>query len=533
MKIRVVILCSAVIGMACFLLFSGPPVASQNYPVMEASRDLHHDVSPPLREMRVPLQAIEHRTIPLRHPFPVKPISSQPDPALQTSPISATTTITSGLNFDGVGMGFTGPQGSSTDCCAPPDTNASVGATQVVEWVNLSFAIFNKSTGSVVEGPIAGHAIWSGFGGQCEAHDDGDPIIQYDKAAGRWIFAQPVYESPYTYCLAVSTTSDATGTYNRYEFAMPNFPDYPKLGVWPDGYYASFNMFSGNSFVGARACAFDRSSMLTGASATQICFQQSSSVASLLPSDLDGSTAPASGEPNFFLNFGKNVLNLFKFHADFATPSSSTFSGPTVLGVAPFSEACGGGSCVPQASSKQQLDSLGDRLMYRLAYRNFSTHGYDSLVVNQSVELAATRKPGSGHTGVRWYEIRNPNGSATVYQQGTWAPDSNFRWMGSIAEDKVGDMAVGYSVSSASMHPAIRFAVRTPTDALGTLEPEHTIINGSGSQLPNLNRWGDYSSTAIDPSDDCTFWYASEYLKANGTFNWSTRLASFKLSSCK
>ena len=527
MKIRMVILSSAVIGLACFLLFSGVPVASQSYPVPEVSRDLHHDVSPPLREIRVPLQAIEHRTIPLRHPFPVKSISNQPDPVLQTVQIAPLASITSGLNFGGVGVGF----GNFSDCCAPPDTNASVGVTQVVEWVNLSFAVFDKSTGSVVEGPIAGNAIWSGFGGQCEAHNDGDPIIQYDKAAGRWIFAQPVFETPYTYCLAVSTTSDATGTYNRYEFAMPNFPDYPKLGVWPDGYYSSFNMFSGNSFAGARACAFDRSSMLTGASATQICFQESSSVASLLPSDLDGSIAPASGEPDFFLNFGTNVLNLFKFHADFATPSNSTFTGPTVLSVASFSQACGGGACVPQASTRQQLDSLGDRLMYRLAYRNFST--YDSLVVNHSVQVGSGGHHGSNQTGVRWYEIRNPNASATIYQQGTWAPDLNFRWMGSIAEDKLGNMAVGYSVSSGSIHPAIRFAVRAPADPLGTLEPEQTIINGTGSQLRNLNRWGDYSSMAIDPSDDCTFWYASEYLQTNGTFNWSTRLASFKISGCK
>jgi len=152
----------------------------------------------------------------------------------------------------------------------------------------------------LVHGPVAGNTLWSGFGGQCQAHNDGDPIAQYNKAAGRWVLAQPVFESPFVYCIAVSTTSDATGTYHRYAFSMPNFPDYPKLGVWPDAYYASFNMFSGNSFVGARACAFNRSAMLAGTAATAICFQQSSAVFSLLPSDLDGTTAPPTGCPNFY-----------------------------------------------------------------------------------------------------------------------------------------------------------------------------------------------------------------------------------------
>lgn len=527
MKVGGVVLSSVVTLLVCFLLLPPRPVRSQNNPLPEVSRDVHHDVSPPLREIHTNPQAIEQRVIPLRHPFPLKSVSNQPDPVLQTIQLVPLASITSGLNFNGVGVGL----GSFTDCCAPPDTNATVGATQVVEWVNLSFAVFDKSTGSLVSGPTAGNALWSGFGGQCEAHNDGDPIAQYDKAAGRWVLAQPVFESPYAYCVAVSTTSDATGSYNRYEFSMPNFPDYPKLGVWPDAYYASFNIFNGNTFSGARACAFDRSAMLAGSSATQICFQEGSSVASLLPSDLDGSTAPPSGEPDFFLNFGSNVLNLFKFHSDFTTPSNSTFTGPTVLSVAAFSEACGGGSCVPQESTKQQLDSLGDRLMYRLAYRNFGT--FESLVVNHSVQVGSGGHHRSGQTGVRWYEIRDPNGTPTVFQEGTWAPDSNFRWMGSIAEDKAGDIALGYSVSSSQIHPAIRFAVRTPSDPLGSLEPETTIIDGTGSQLRNLNRWGDYSSMAIDPSDDCTFWYSNEYLMASGTFNWSTRLASFKISGCQ
>src|SRR5579863_6062448 len=475
---------------------TGQESQTQVYP--DVWNEIAHDTSPPLKLVgkAADNNGPKHTINWLKREQ--KATTGPPDPVVQSEqgPLLGTTT---GLNFAGVGA-----NGS-----APPDTNGAVGATQYVQWVNTQFAVYNKSTGGLVAGPFEGNSLWSGFADtQCADHNDGDPIAQYDKAAGRWVLAQPVFESPYAYCVAVSTTSDATGSYNRYEFSMPNFPDYPKLGVWADGYYASFNIFNGNSFAGARACAFDRSAMLAGSSATQICFQESSSVASLLPSDLDGSTAPPSGEPDFFLNFGTGVLNLFKFHANFTTPADSTFIGPTVMGVAAFSEACGGGTCVPQSSTKQQLDSLGDRLMYRLAYRNIGT--YESLVVNHSVQVGSGGRHGSNQTGVRWYEIRSPNGTPTIAQEGTWAPDSSFRWMGSIAEDKLGDIAVGYSASSSQMHPAIRFAVHAPSDPLGMLEPETTIIDGTGSQLRNLSRWGDYSSLTIDPSDDCTFWYSSE-----------------------
>jgi hypothetical protein len=303
---------------------------------------------------------------------------------------------------------------------------------------------------------------------------------------------------------------------------MPSFPDYPKLGVWPDAYYMSFNMF-GRRFLGANACAMDRAKMLAGAAATMQCFQQSSSVASLLPSDLDGTTVAPAGSPAFFVNVGSNSLNLWKFHVDFTAPANSTFIGPTNLPVAAFTPACNGGACIPQLGTNQSLDSLADRLMYRLAYRNFGNH--DSLVVNHSVTA------GSG-VGIRWYELQNPNTNPVVFQQGTYAPTSDFRWMGSIAMDSAGDIAVGYSASSSSIHPAIRYTGRTPADPLGVLQVESSIIEGTGSQLSGLSRWGDYSSMSVDPVDDCTFWYTTEYLKIDGTFNWNTRIASFKFPGC-
>jgi hypothetical protein len=283
-------------------------------------------------------------------------------------------------------------------------------------------------------------------------------------------------------------------------------------------------MFAGGTtFVGADACAYDRNAMLAGTAATQVCFQQGTSVGGLLLSDLDGTTAPPAGSPNYMLYFGTNNLNLYKFHVNFATPTSSTFTGPTVINVAAFSPLCGGGTCVPQPSTTQQLDSLADRLMYRLAYRNFGSH--ESLVVNHSVVA------GSGG-GVRWYEIQNPSGTPIVAQQSTFAPDSNYRWMGSVAMDHVGDLALGYSVSSGSVSPSVRFAGRVPTDPASTLESEVNIVSGTGSQNGGLTRWGDYSAMQVDPVDDCTFWFTEEYMKTTGSFNWNTRIANFKFAGC-
>jgi hypothetical protein len=453
----------------------------------------------------------------------------QPDGALQSStgPLVGTT---AGLNVAGIG---TGDYGFVADA-APPDTNGAVGAAQYVQWVNESFAVFDKATGALLYGPVAGKTLWSGFGGGCETNNDGDPIVQYDKAAGRWIFTQfSVSTTPYRQCVAVSTTSDATGTYNRYAFTFDSaFPDYPKLGVWPDAYYVTFNIFNnGSTFGGARVCAWDRAAMLAGAPAIQECFPLSTSYASLLPADLDGNTPPPAGSPNFLINFGSNSLNQWKFHADFTNPANSTLTGPVKIPVASFTAACnGGGSCIPQPGTQNQLDSLGDRLMYRLAYRNFGA--YEAMVVNHSVRVSGSRN--KQVVGVRWYELWNPNAitAPVVHQQGTYAPDSSSRWMGSMAMDKAGDIAVGYSVSSGSLFPGIRYTGRVPRDQLGTLEAENNLFDGGGSQTGSLHRWGDYSSMTVDPVDDCTFYYTTEYLKTSGSFNWSTRIASFKFPGC-
>jgi hypothetical protein len=489
----------------------------------------HADESAPLRDMPVIPPADEGRRInevKLLHPVrPLPPGAGAADPVRQRHVEPPRVAVTPGLSFDGIGVGL----GSFTPSVAPPDTNGAPGATQYVQWVNLSFAVFNKANGALVFGPAAGNTLWQNFGPPCQNTNDGDPIATYDKAANRWVLTQfSIENGQFFQCVAVSTTADATGTYRRFAFQFPAFNDYPKLGVWPDGYYMSFNMFNstGTAFLGSRVCALDRNQMITatGTPGPIQCFQLGSNFGGLLPSDLDGATAPPAGSPNFFLAFGANVLELWKFHVSWSSPATTTFIGPTNLPVAAFSEACGGGTCIPQLGTAQLLDSLADRLMYRLAYRNFGDH--ESLVVNHSIAAAPAA------SGARWYEVRNPNGAATVFQQGTFAPDATARWMGSIAMDHVGNIALGYSASSTSLAPGVRFTGRTSSDPLGTMQTENTVIGGVGVQIGGLSRWGDYSAMTIDPVDDCTFWYTTEYLKATGSFNWSTRIASFKFPSC-
>ena len=489
-------------------------------------QSVHNDLSLPLRVLAQqapsPGSTINEAEPVKRVPLPPGLTALAEDPVRQMlAPVTASPSV--GLSFEGLGLGQYGfvMQG------APPDTNGTVGATQYVQWVNLSFAVFDKNTGAKILGPLAGNTLWSGFGGGCQSNNNGDPVVVYDKIANRWVMSQfSVSTTPYLQCVAVSQTSDATGAWYRYSFSYGNtlFDDYPKMAVWSDAYYETFDMFqNGQTYVGPDACAYDRNKMLAGQPATQVCFQQSASLGPLLPADLDGSTLPPTGSKEYFLTFGTNTLGLYKFHVDFTTPANSTFTGPTTISVAAFSPLCSGGTCVVQPGTTQRLDSLADRLMYRLAYRNFGTH--ESLVVSHSVVAGSS-------SGVRWYEIQNPSGTPVVAQQSTYAPDSTYRWMPSVAMDQAGDLAVGYSKSSPSLYPSIAYAGRLSTDPVNTLQSEVSVVTGTGSQTGGLSRWGDYSAMQIDPVDDCTFWYTQEYIKTNGNFNWNTRIANFKFASC-
>jgi hypothetical protein len=426
---------------------------------------------------------------------------------------------------------------------APPDTTGDLGLTHYVQWVNLRYAVYTvtRSGGtitafSLVNGfPKNGNTVWQGFGGPCEKYNDGDPIVQYDQLADRWILTQfAVSASPYTQCVAVSTSGDPTGTYNRYSYSYgTDFNDYPKMGVWPDGYYVTYNMFRrGRTFVGSKVCALERDKMLIGAAARQVCAQTSNSYGSLLPSDLEGAALPPAGSPNYLLNITSSSLLFWKFSVNWAA-GTGTLTGPVAVpGAATFSRACGGGTCIPQPGTTQKLDSLADRLMYRLSYRNLGTR--ESLLVNHSVASNSV-------SGIRWYELTNAAGqtfataSPAVRQQGTFQPSADFRWMGSAAMDQTGGIAIGYSVSNATtIKPSIFYAFRAPGDPLGTIGAETRVLTGLGSQTGNnLSRWGDYSTISIDPVDGCTMVFTTEYIPSDGSFNWATAIQSLRLSSCQ
>ncbi len=508
------------------LVFGANTVKYANAQAQHSQRQLEikHDVSPPLRSLkavsshRVPIaggrsEAAEIRSV--RRPVTTKG-ESVVDKVAQTSAPRVNAPI-AGLNFEGVAA----PAGRVV-----PDTNGAVGLTQYFQWVNVDFEIFDKTSGASIYGPADASTIWTNFA-PCNTTDDDDIVVEYDRIANVWVLEQhvaPTSGANYQ-CIAVSTTSDATGSYNRYVFPLPaNFPDYPKISVWPDAYYLTVNEESNTTgaSLGAYVCALNRSAMLVGASASDQCFQLSPSYNSVLPADFDGSILPPAGAPNYMIDLGTNSLNLWQFHVDWTNPANTTLTGPVILPVAAYLNGCKASSlCAPQLSTTQLLDGIGDRLMFRLAYRHFAD-GHVSLVATHSINTP---------TSVRWYEIEDPDGTPVVFQQGTYTPDSSYRWMGSIAMDQMGDIALGYSVSSSSMYPAIRYTTRLQSDPLGVMDAENSIIEGPAAEVGS-NRWGDYSAMQIDPSDDCTFWFTSEYVPSNGDYNWNTRIASFSLPSC-
>jgi hypothetical protein len=427
--------------------------------------------------------------------------------------------------------------------CSPPDSDGDVGPNHYVVMVNLHFAIYNK-TGGVVFGPVANNTLWAGFGGACQTQNSGDPVVLHDQIADRWIFTQFTSASPFRNCLAISTTPDPMGPYFRYEIPVPSnvLPDYPKWGVWPDAYYLSTREV-GAGIIGAYA--IDRAAVIAGNPAAQL-ISFAAPVGGtpnggdgLLPTDLDGTTLPPAGSPNYFVGsmdqggpYGaaQDALSYWKFHVDFVTPANSTFTMTHTIPVAPFTSVmpapCSSSrQCIPQPPpTTNRLDHLGyrQRPTFRLAYRNFGTH--ESLVTTQSVDA------GTGMSGMRWYEIRTP-ATPTIFQQGTFAPgltDGIHRWMGSIAMDRAGNMALGYSAGSAAVFPSVRYTGRLVTDPLGQMpQGEGVIHTGTGAQTGSA-RWGDYSAMTVDPVDDCTFWYVNQYLPATSGNAWRIRVGSFR-----
>lgn len=453
-----------------------------------------------------------------------------------------------GASFDGIGDSTGNSAG-----CAPPDTDIDVGQGYVVEIVNAchngigKFAVYTKD-GTRVLGPVALANLWTT--GTCATNGHGDGVVIYDQLADRWLISQFAgVAQPTDECVAVSVTGDPTGAYYIYDFPVfpGSFADYPKIGVWPDAYYTSFNVFTkdGSGFEGAGFVAFERSAMLVGdPDARMVVFKGNGSdgAYSLLPADVDGILPPPAGTPGIFVDYvspwlwgaDNYALYLWQMSVDWTNPANSTLTGPTAIEVEPFNDGLcpnQGRNCVPQPNGGEGLDALNDRLMFRLAYRNFGDH--EALVVNQSVGVTNTSPP----VGVRWYQLTTSAVGAndwSVVQQGTFAPvDGNSRWMGSIAMDHNGNIALGYSLSGPSTIPSIAYTGRLTTDPPGIMtQPETILLAGGGVQFSTGNRWGDYSAMTVDPADDCTFWYAQEYYAQSGAFGWSTHIGSFKFPTC-
>ncbi|MCP4537559.1 MAG: carboxypeptidase regulatory-like domain-containing protein [Chloroflexi bacterium] len=462
------------------------------------------------------------------------------DPVVQTSPSKPNMPLPM-TNWEGISNLTLGR--------IPPDTDGQVGPDHYVQIVNWNggskVRVWNKAGMQLYDFSLG--SLWP-VTDTCRTDASGDPIVLYDQLAGRWLLTQfALPDPPYYECIAVSKTGTPTDDPNDwwlYSFRVheTKMNDYPKFGIWPDGYYMSVNQFVGNDWGGAGVYVFDRAAMLSGASATFQYFDLwdlDPEYGGLLPSNLMGNKLPPTGAPNYFMSVDmdwdgstSDVMHVFEFHTDWTNPLSSTFGWVSNLVVAPFDwEICGSGYCIHQPDDAPLLDDLSDRLMMHLWYRNLGDH--ESLVVNHTVDA------GSGQAGIRWYEIRGGTvdttlADAVIYQQGTYAPDDGeHRWMGSIAMDGVGNIALGYSVSSIGTYPSIRYAGRQVGDPLDMLpEAEVEIISGNGTQTHSAARWGDYSAMSVDPVDDCTFWYTQEYVETTGLRSWQTRVASFQFPSC-
>jgi hypothetical protein len=566
--------------------------------VAEVHRAVAHDRSAPL-QARSSLPS----SVPIR--FRLSPAASRRAPSGPTAGDVEQTTpgdrapASIAASFDGLGDGFTGPQGTA-NFRNPSDNSLAVGPDHVVQIVNSRMAIFTKkgarydTTGRALYGPVETRNVFRGFGGPCEQRNNGDAVVRFDQLANRWLIVMPIfsritdqedargaphdgeparrsiagvagqpgaaarlYQPPppppdsqppvrdttrrrppqpptgvYAMCYALSTGADPLGSFYRYEFLRPLFPDYPRPAVWPDGYYVPSS--TGDDVIQKHACVVDRAKMLVGADATEQCVVIDG-VNFLNNADVDGTSVPPRGAPNIMMAAGgtqlhklmeDSVILAWSFHVDWRDPSRTRVDGPRRVAVAPYHYLCDGQltNCVPQRGAERRLDAQGDKLMARLVYRRVG--GHESIVAVHSVNTKA------GGGGVRWYEFRLGHGrEPLLYQQGTYAPDSAFRWMASAAMDKNGNIGIGYSYGTSGDFAGQRLAGRLASDPLGRLTLREAVLaTGEAAQTTTL-RWEDYTQTAIDPSDDCTIWYVGDYLRS-GASTYSTRIGAFRLPGC-
>jgi hypothetical protein len=507
------------------------------------------DVSPPLSELAAGARQIDPAGAPESGPRAASddrftPPNGGADAVTRLAPSAMPATL----------VEFTGT--NNTDNTTPPDPMGDIGKNDYVALGNLKFAIYDRA-GNLRLGPTATNTLWAGFGGFCESQNAGTAVVLYDQFADRWMFSQFTNITSFNLCLAVSTTGDPTGSYYRWVYGpTTNFMDFPRWGLGRDAYYASVREFApgGGGYLGVGVWAVDRTALLSGsATSTAIhilvpigteTFQVGDG---LLPADVDGDRAPAAGTPHYFLGamdqggpYGatQDALTFWKFAANFANPPSSTFTREQTLSISTYDTIlpppCSSSrQCVPQPGTATRLDHLGyrQRPSYRLAYRNQGAH--ETLVTNQSVDVGLG-PGGFSVSGIRWWEIRVTGGVAALHQEGTLAlglQDDVHRWMGSAAMDRKGNLALGYSASSSTVFPSIRYAGRLAADPPGQLaQGEGEIHAGSGSQTGGA-RWGNSTSMNVD-IDDCTFWYINEYYPASSGNGWRTHVAAFRFPDC-
>ena len=453
------------------------------------------------------------------------------------------------FSFDGVGAnGF-----------SPPDTNGDVSPNEYLQWVNIRWAILDKVTGAR-SATVAGNSFWAGFGGTCQTTNNGDPIALWDDRAGRWVVSQFVVSDPGSQCFAVSATSDPLGAYHRYQFNLPLFGDYPHIGIWSDGgKQSAYTMVTHDfsppprSFQGASLIAVERDKMLNGQPAAIVRFSGLDQYG-MQPAHLEGVVDAPTGACPVFVHFDSQTAQyvFYDICLNWLSPTSSTLNGPTFLTprfpfVPRFEQ-------IPQQSSSAPLDAFGTNTMYRASARAFpeGAPADISMVINHGVlgpdeqgsikwvQFNLNGGPVAYPNGAMFLDSFEQGGSALpsitskqLFDEGTFAPDTDNRWMGGIAMDRSGNIAVGYSVSSATQNPEIRMTGRRLGDAPGVLLDEQTCTPpNTGAQLSTGSRWGDYASMSVDPADECTFWFTSEYFPTTSTSTWSTRVCAFKFPNC-
>jgi hypothetical protein len=527
--------------------------------IMTTGTASSHSVSRRLREMRT-------------CPTPTPTATATPTPAAKlgvSDPVAPSSRNRQSGNFLSEPIvsfeGLHADQLRHDDCfvsgVTASDDSGAAGLDRYVQVVNTAIAVYDKS-GNVLAGPISTTTFWEDQPDCGGTQQWTDSVVRYDRYANRWVMCRPgVGPQGQDLCLAVSQTSDPLGKYDQYAFGVNNianglfgfFNDYPKIAVFSDAYYATADpnrIFTG---IGNTISAFDRTAMLAGDSMPQFVTFFVPAPRSpplqithshMLAADLDGRRLPPNHTPEYVVqvqdsNFGfpAGRLQVYEFHVDWNSPSSSTLIPTASLVPEPFnSEVCASGNCIKQPGVTDKLDSLSyGYMMQRLIYRNFGT--YQTLLFNHTV--AADGDPSHDHAGIRWYELRKPAGGRThgpweIYQQGTYAPDANDRWLGSIAMDVNGNIALGFGVSGHNVYPSLHYAGRRPTDPLGTFPSgDISLIDGDDVQRQHVE-FGDYSQMTIDPTDDCTFWYTGTYYPMIITPNdWHTRIGSFRFADCQ